>query len=211
MKWHSQIGQDKWAFTTLGEKREGFFVDLGAADGLEFSNTLALEEEFGWTGICIEPDDAQFATLRKRRKCTCVHALVLDGVHEVQYKCAGIFGGMPEYLFHESALTPNVPIVTKTTRTLGDILDECKAPPVIDFLSLDTEGTEPRILSVFPFDKYCFRTICVEHNDMEGAKKYLRELLRSKDYQLVGGANFGDGRFMPEGGGQDDFWIGPCL
>jgi hypothetical protein len=72
----SQLGQDKIVDEYLGGKGNGVFVDIGAYDGVTFSNTLMLERERGWTGICIEPLPDIFAELRKNRRCICVQACI---------------------------------------------------------------------------------------------------------------------------------------
>ena len=72
----SQLGQDKIVDEYFRGKRHGVFVDIGAYDGLTFSNTLMLERERDWTGICIEPLPDIFAELRKNRRCICVQACI---------------------------------------------------------------------------------------------------------------------------------------
>ena len=55
MKFYSQCGQDKWAYENLFKnKNDGFFIEIGADDGIHFSNTKFFED-LGWNGICIEP------------------------------------------------------------------------------------------------------------------------------------------------------------
>lgn len=204
MTWYSQLGQDAWVSETLGGKRAGFFVDVGAADGVVLSNTCALEREFGWTGIAIEPHDGYFAELAKSRACTCVNALVMGDVRTVAFREAGLLSGAQE-AFNAATLArlqvegvADGQIVVKTSRTLGEILAACNAPPVIDFLSLDTEGTEFEILAAFPFARHVFRTICVEHNGFPEPMRALRALLAAHGYTLA----------VP--GAQDDYWTGPC-
>src|SRR5205823_12423666 len=72
----SQLGQDKVVDEYLRGKRNGVFVDIGAYDGVTFSNTLMLENERDWTGICIEPLPDVCAALRKNRRCICVQACI---------------------------------------------------------------------------------------------------------------------------------------
>ena len=50
----SQLGQDLWVIDTMKYKKNGYFVDLGALDGLTHSNTLMLENKYSWSGICVE-------------------------------------------------------------------------------------------------------------------------------------------------------------
>ncbi len=74
--YNSQIGQDKWVHSVLGNKENGFFIELGACDGLYYSNTLFFEKQLGWGGICIEPNDLYFDKLKSNRACKLSNALV---------------------------------------------------------------------------------------------------------------------------------------
>lgn len=67
---YSQAGQDLWVLKKVGNK--GFFVDVGAHDGVESSNTYALEKA-GWRGICIEPNPEAYAKLVQERKCNAMN------------------------------------------------------------------------------------------------------------------------------------------
>ena len=119
---YSQAGQDVWA---LQLTNKGFFVDVGAYDGIESSNTYALEKA-GWSGVCIEPNPESFLSLKWSRRCICVNKAV--------------------------------------TNDLAEILDMTQAPKVIDYISLDVDGTELDILKGMDFNKYHVRRITVEHN-----------------------------------------------
>lgn len=59
--------------------RNGYFVDLGAYDGIYLSNTYLLERRYEWNGICIEANPATFMSLRSNRRAKCVNAFVADG------------------------------------------------------------------------------------------------------------------------------------
>jgi hypothetical protein len=74
--------------------------------------------------------------------------------------------------------------VHKPARTVRSVLRECEAPPVIDYWSLDTEGSELAILRSFPFDEYSFRVLTVEHNCLP-ARDEIREFLESRGYRLI--------------------------
>jgi hypothetical protein len=76
MIYNSQIGQDKWVHSVIGNKRDGYFIELGACDGLYFSNTLFFERNLDWNGICIEPNDNYLEALCKNRKCNISNDLV---------------------------------------------------------------------------------------------------------------------------------------
>ena len=98
-------------------------------------------------------------------------------------------------LHYENSLNRNNVIKLATT-TLEIVLDKYQAPKIIDYLSLDTEGSEQRILRNFPFDKYSFRTITVER-----PKPELRELLDRHGYKIDNSVNSHD----------DVFYLGPSL
>ena len=68
------------------------------------------------------------------------------------------------------------------TISLLDLLDTYQAPKTIDYLSIDTEGSEYEILKAFDFDKYKFRVITCEHN-FTSMREKIYDLLISKGYQ----------------------------
>ncbi len=169
---NSQKGQDHWVIHDIfNGKREGFFLEMGAADGINLSNTLVLERDFGWNGICIEPNPKFFKTLQQNRQCICQNICADDEAGEVSFILAAEYGGIIDTDTdnnqdvradalndaHEAGR-----IVTCQARPLADILDECGAPPVIDYFSLDVEGAEERVLRHFPFDRYTFLTLTIE-------------------------------------------------
>jgi len=75
--------------------------------------------------------------------------------------------------------------------TLASILDRHSAPSVIDYLSIDIEGAEYEVLCAFPFDRYTFLAITVEHNNFRGREidasnqKALHSLLTGHGYRRV--------------------------
>ena len=55
--YRSQAGQDRYVLNTIYKKglRGGFFIEMGAADGVLLSNTHVFEKNYGWKGILVEP------------------------------------------------------------------------------------------------------------------------------------------------------------
>ena len=83
------------------------------------------------------------------------------------------------------------------TISLRDLLILAKAPRIIDFLSIDTEGSEFEILSQFPFEEYSFKFITIEHNHSESQSK-IKELMNSKNYfEILPTQSGGDWWFVP--------------
>lgn len=189
----SYQGQDRFVLGVLGGVRGGFFLDSGASDGVRGSNTKLLESSYGWTGICIEPNAALFAELVRNRSCVCVNCCLYDREGMVDfYESAGVYGGIvAEYdaghlEFVRDTLETAAPpegdagIRPKPARTVGSLLREHHAPSVIDYWSLDTEGSELAILSSFPFDEYGFHVLTVEHNHTP-AREAIHELLEAQE------------------------------
>lgn len=208
MNYVSQIGQDRWVESVLGPKRSGFFVELGACDGLYYSNTLHFERDAGWQGICIEPNDSYFSDLCKNRRCFVSNDLVFSHAGQsVDFSnCRATSGIINE---NTGPFTDKESTVRKITTTLDTVLDNFGAPHIIDYLSLDVEGQEYAILSTFPFNKYKFRTITVEHNAPHVGPELqtkIRELLTANGYVYVKGnddiQHWGHGPI-------DDFYINP--
>lgn len=181
--WTGQLGQDKWVARILGAKR--YFVDIGAADGVRLSNTYVLEKYLGWCGLCVEPSD-DFQTLRQVRNCLVDDSCVADSDAVVDFQIDSddrIFSGIADSVGLHAGRSST--IVRKKTIALTKLLDRYGCPQIIDYLSLDTEGSEYLILKNFDFQRYCFRLITVEHNFEEPKRANLFELLRLQGYSRV--------------------------
>ena len=190
---HSYQGQDLYVVEALGGLQGGFFLDSGASDGVSGSNTLLLETSFGWRGICVEPNDRLFARLVSVRRNPCVNCCLYDRPGEVEFfEAAGVLGGIldeydPNLLRQARSLVASQggngrhEAVTKPARTIGSILQEFGAPPVIDYWSLDTEGSELAILKSFPFHQYSVRLLTVEHN-LSPSREKIRRFLEAHGY-----------------------------
>lgn len=158
---YAQNGQDLAALRWLGPA-PGWFVELGASNGVTSSNTLLLESRHGWQGLCIEADPWFFDQLRRHRRCRCVQACVDADEREVRFTPAGATGGIVDADTDNARPQAHAGQITMRTRRLGDLLAQVQAPAVIDLLCLDVEGAESRILMGFPFDRWRFRLMMIE-------------------------------------------------
>lgn len=182
----SQLSQDIFVLAETGFKKGGFFVEFGATDGVKFSNTHLLEKEFGWTGILSEPAKVWRDDLLKNRNCyidfNCVwkrsgDILEFNEVDAAELSTIDEFSTSDDHTEARKVGTKYlVPSVS-----LKDLLDRYHAPKVIDFLSIDTEGSEYEILSAFDFDAYDIRIITCEHN-YTPAREKIYDLLTVKGY-----------------------------
>lgn len=184
----SQLGQDLWVLEKSAYKRGGYFVEFGATDGILLSNSYLLETQFGWNGLCAEPNPGYFAELKKNRRCIVSDACIGARTgQEVEFVLADEFGTMIQYAATDShaarrdAFRKAGRTLRVQTRSLADFLSEHGAPREIDYLSIDTEGSEFDILQAFPFGRWRIRLISVEHNFTPMRQRIL-DLLTAQGY-----------------------------
>lgn len=186
---YSQINQDLNVLQFYNHKKFGYFVDIGANDGIYLSNTYLLEKKYNWNGICVEPIPDLYDTLIKNRSSICEkEALYSISGQELEFKICDetVYSGFSEtMLSHLDIVNSNYKTLKVITNTLTDILDRNNAPLFIDYLSLDTEGSEYDILLGINFNKYSFGIIHVEHNNIESNRLNLKEILTSNGYIYV--------------------------
>lgn len=188
----AQLGQDLWVLERTGYKRDGYFVEFGATDGVRLSNTYLLETEFGWRGICAEPNPRFFAELQRNRRCTVSNACIGEKTGDtLEFVLAGEYGGFVKDMDRDSHggkrnayLSDAKNLQTFKTTSLHDLLTDKGAPTQIDYLSIDTEGSEFEILSAFPFESWQIRLLTVEHN-FTADRQRIRDLLQSRGYRCT--------------------------
>jgi len=185
----SQLGQDLWVLERLGFKRNGFFVEFGATDGIRLSNSYLLEQDFDWRGICAEPNPRMFAQLARNRRCIVSEACVAARTGDVvEFVLAEEYGGMVKDLDIDhhakkrlAYLEDSSNRITLITESLDDLLTRLDAPRDIDYISVDTEGSELEILQAFPFDRWNVRCWTVEHN-FTPRREEIRILMEANGY-----------------------------
>lgn len=183
----AQLRQDLFVVLESGFKRDGSFVEFGATNGIDLSNTYLLETELGWTGILAEPGRVWHPSLRANRQAAVSTKCVWSRSGETLE-----FTAAPQAEF--STLTTFVDVDGKSrtrrggetypveTVSLLDLLAEHGAPEMIDYLSIDTEGSEFEILSAFDFGRHRFGVITCEHN-FGPTREPIRRLLESNGYR----------------------------
>lgn len=185
----SQIRQDLFALTATEFKTEGFFVEFGATDGVSLNNSYLLESEFGWKGILAEPAKMWHQKLRTNRNShistSCVWSESGESIKFVEATIPEL-STAGKYLMSDShASTRSVSrSYSVDTISLHDLLVQYDAPKIIDYLSVDTEGSEFLILSALDFTKWQFRVITVEHNFTD-QRELIQDLLVSNGYVRV--------------------------
>lgn len=180
----SQLRQDLLVLSVLNFKRNGFFVEFGATNGVDLSNTYLLEKEFGWNGILAEPAKCWHQDLQKNRTCLIDKNCVwIDSISILKFNEASsaelsTINSYNSSDFHGEERKQGKSYDVKTI-SLMDLLDKYNAPHNIDYLSIDTEGSEFEILSKFDFDKYRIMVITCEHNFTPAREKIFKLLTQN--------------------------------
>jgi hypothetical protein len=202
---YSYQGQDVFVMEVLGGQIGGYFLDSGASNGRKGSNTWLLESQYGWRGVCVEPNAETFRELQVNRNCVCLDCCLYDRDGAVDFlEVAGVYGGIiDEYDSRHFAFTRRIlgnrwpdgaiaPTVSKAARTIRSVLRSAGAPRTIDYWSLDTEGSELTLLKSFPYDEYRFRVVTVEHNN-NPIRSQIRNFLESRGYVWARDLGIDDG------------------
>ena len=190
VQFYGQELQDMYAYLWFKGKRDGFFIDIGAYDGITISNTYSLEK-IGWKGICIEPVPDIYEKLRNNRKCECVNAALSNrrgGGHNKFIQTKGGRSGFTQNMNHKmlsaaknEGIIAEIDIKTLTFDTLMEKYDS----KYIDFMSIDVEGSEIEILKTINFDKYKFGLITIENNQSGKDEEQLIPFMKSKGYKTL--------------------------
>ena len=177
----------------------GYFIELGANNGVAQSNTYYFEKKRNWRGILVEPVLHNFLQCRRARStlnqffcCACVSfeydkdyiPLLYSNLMTTPTNVESDIGDALDHaklgeLFMSAGET--VVEFLAPAKTLTCLLDTAKAPATIDFLSLDVEGAEIEVLRGINFSQYRFKYILVESRQ----KKKIDEFLADKGLRFV--------------------------
>ena len=177
----SQVGQDEWVIDYFQEKKNGVFVEIGANDGITFSNSYVLEKYYNWTGIVIEAIPDMHTSLQRHRNCTILSVCASNFTGFTTFE---MLTDMPAY-FEENGFNINLMSgVSATWRwqyapdsiqqyhktinvmciNIQDIFDHFRLA-MIDYFSVDCEGCELSVISAIKWDRMTIRVLHVEMGD----------------------------------------------
>ncbi len=181
----AQLRQDIFVLEQLNYKRNGFFVEFGAGDGETLSNTYYLDKEYGWTGILAEPAIINHDKIILKRPnaiidTSCVYKRSDETVifREVSNPELSTIDMYAESDMHSNERKEKKIYPVKTI-SLNDLLKKHGSPIDIDYISIDTEGSEFEILKAFDFSAYNVRIFTIEHNYTTQRKKIYDLMLRN--------------------------------
>ena len=194
--WHlskSQLFQDLFVLYIHEMKKHGTFLEFGATNGIELSNSLMLEKEFDWTGVLAEPSPQWHPHLTNNRP----NAVVLDSciftktgeTLDFFVSNVGELSTLDEFRDADASTMPGNAKARNEdgyhgeveTISLNDVIEKFFSGEPVDYMSVDTEGSEFAILQRFNFKKYAPKVVTVEHNFSQSQKK-LDTLFRENGY-----------------------------
>ncbi|XP_068242289.1 protein Star-like [Palaemon carinicauda] len=176
---YSQYNQSQFANEMLNGMEDGFYIEAGASEGEYLSNTLFFERRLGWRGLLIEPLPNIFKVLQgKRRKAFTINT-ALSTTPFASYVTfeSTIALGTSSHLSDKGMILKGIPLYS-ILRALN--------VEVVDFLSLDIEAFEVKILKTIPWDKITFRLMCIEIVHIPEGIDHLTEYLMGKGYKFLG-------------------------
>lgn len=191
---HSDLGQDLVALAVSSWRQGGYFVEFGALDGSLGSNTVLLETVYGWHGILAEPARCWHSTLAQNRRCRIDHRAVADrSGQQLRFKETDTqlgLSGLVDYFepgeYHTNRrLASQGREYTVDTVSLNDLLDQHQAPDYIDYISIDTEGSELAILRNFNFAPRRVGLWTIEHNYFDPIRQGVHDIMTANGYQRI--------------------------
>lgn len=195
MNFFSQDGQDKFVANLFKHKRDGFFVDVGAYDGIYYSNTAYFEKELGWGGVCVEPNPTVFKKLSANRNCTSLNYCISEEKGMLQFLSVAGYGEMLSGLVnffdqnHHDRIDNiiaehggNKILIDIPSLPMKDIFAQ-QSISQIDYFNIDVEGGEMSVLNSIDFSKVTIKIFTIENNYRT---KQVRNFLKPKGYSLIG-------------------------
>ena len=169
----------------FNDKRDGFFVDVGANDYRRFSNTYYLETALGWSGIAVEPQgqfEAGYAAHRQRTRFR--QFFVSNASNGVEKLYVGsnslVASAQKDFTRRYVSTTTEMSV---PTITLDDLLDRENVAS-IDLLTMDIELWEPKALAGFDIGRFRPALVCVEaHPEV---RQQILEYFARHRYVVVG-------------------------
>jgi FkbM family methyltransferase len=190
-KFNGYDGLDKRMLKYINFKN-GFYIECGANDGVNQSNTWYFEKELGWNGLLIEPIDEVFKELKENRSNK--NFFFNRALRSLNYKkkTVELKLNLDDTLSTRSTvddIDTRIKIVVRSAN-LNFILNKIKAPKIIDFFSLDVEGDEFEVLKGINFKQYSFKYILIETYELNKLKiflnkfgyKYVKKMSNRNDY-----------------------------
>lgn len=190
-------------FVFKGNLKNGFYVEIGALDGVVNSQSFIFEKQLNWNGIVVEPNPSWHEILEIYRKCRISKCAISNKKGNAEFECREIpaFSGLKSVI-SDYRISDIKDTILVETITLLDLLNDNNAPDTIDWISIDTEGAELDILTYF-FDKnkkYKVNLINFEANDDRVDYHKLISLMKVNGYLKIKNPYLDFLRMCPQNG-----------
>ena len=159
-------------------KKDGYFVEVGALDGMIMSQSYLFEKTLNWNGIVVEPNPVWKSNLFLNRQCGISTEAISNKRGISTFECREIpaFSGLKSSV-NDARMSNIINEFDVETITLCDLFDKFNAPEEIDWVSIDTEGAELVILEKFFLEntKYKINLLSFESHQLYEAEKILKK------------------------------------
>jgi FkbM family methyltransferase len=176
----SQLRQDIFALFILNFKKKGFFVEIGAADGIYCSNTYLMEKYLSWDGVLVEPLEIYNENLQRNRNSIIDNSIIWSEnniTKKIYYN--------NEDILKSSVFNPKKNFVEKKTLRFDTLLANHKINHPIDYCSIDIEGAEVELLKGFDFKTH-INVISIEHNYNIKNREEIFKILKQNNFKRLG-------------------------
>lgn len=176
---YSQCGEDIFINDFFKKKRRGVYVDIGAFNPIKYNNTFLLYQR-NWKGINIDLNQTSidmFNILRPKDKNICAIVDFQNKKRKVYIE--NLFSPLNTISKKFSKNLSNKKIYLKTSKKFSDLVKR-----QFDFLNIDIEGMDFKVLKSINLKLYKPKMICIE---IFGHKNFLKvkEYLKKKNYTYI--------------------------
>ena len=205
----SQIYQDIFASFIVGDKYDKTFLEFGATDGLDISNSYTLESSFNWKGVLSEPSPQWHEALKKNRKNSKIITKCIwkESGKKLDFFMSdfGSLSTIKDFVESDKISIPtNTEIRLKSGKTisvetisLNDVIKEYFNSICPSYISIDTEGSEYEILKAFDLDNFRPKVFTIEHNHTENETKIDEHLIANGYVRIFRKLTTFDAWFIP--------------
>ncbi len=184
--YHSQQGEDSFLHQNFLNYTDGFFIELGAMDGILYSNSLFFERNLNWSGVLIEPTRQFDQLINNRPNCYNFNYAVSEDEGQVEFLGDGALGGIKNLLPEQHIKGWNLNINNSylvESKPIRKILEGIDIKRV-DLFSIDVEGGELEVLKTFDWDIPVYIVLIEISKYDEKKDQECRDFLKSKGFEF---------------------------
>ena len=186
---YSQLYQDAFASFIVGNKYEKTYLEFGATNGLDLSNSYLLENSFNWKGVLSEPSLQWHESLKKNRKNSEIITKCIwkESGKKLDFFMSeiGELSTLKDFIDSDKASMPGNTesrkkkgkIISVETISLNDVIKEYFSNTCPSYISIDTEGSEYEILKSLNLNKFRPKLFTIEHNFTDTESKIHEHLI----------------------------------